>query len=77
MRPIVNLFLVGKTPSDAFPVQDGLKQRDALSLLLFNFALEYSMKKGLEFNETQELLVCTDVNIRGPPQKKKKKRLAL
>jgi len=30
----------GKHLSDAFPIQNGLKQGDALSLLLFNFALE-------------------------------------
>jgi hypothetical protein len=27
--------------SDSFPIQNGLKKGDALSLLLFNFALEY------------------------------------
>ena len=30
---------VGENVSDRFPVRNGLKQRDALSPLLFNFAL--------------------------------------
>jgi hypothetical protein len=34
---------IGKNLSDAFPVQNGLKQGDALSPLLFNFALEYAI----------------------------------
>jgi hypothetical protein len=32
----------------AFPNQKGLKQGDALSQLLFNFALEYTIKKVQE-----------------------------
>jgi hypothetical protein len=32
---------IGKLQSDTFPIQNGLKQGDALSPLLFNFALEY------------------------------------
>jgi hypothetical protein len=31
---------VGKHLFDSFPIQNGLKQGDALSPLLFNFALE-------------------------------------
>jgi hypothetical protein len=31
--------------SAKFPMQNGLKQRDALSPLLFNFALEYVIRK--------------------------------
>jgi hypothetical protein len=34
--------------SDSFPVQNGLKQGDALSPLLFNFALEYVISKVQE-----------------------------
>jgi hypothetical protein len=30
---------------ESFPIQNGLKLRDALSPLLFNFALEYSIRK--------------------------------
>jgi hypothetical protein len=36
---------VSKHLSDKFPIQNGLKQGDALSLLLFNFALEYAIRK--------------------------------
>jgi hypothetical protein len=34
---------ISKYLSDSFPVQNGLKQGDALSPLLFNFALEYAI----------------------------------
>jgi hypothetical protein len=38
---------VGKLLSNKFPIQNGLKQ-DALSPLLFNFTLEYAIRKVLE-----------------------------
>jgi hypothetical protein len=34
---------VGKHLADTFPIQIGLKQGDALSPLLFNFAAEYGI----------------------------------
>jgi hypothetical protein len=39
---------VGKHLSRAYPAQNGLKQGDALSPLLFNFALEYAIRKFQE-----------------------------
>jgi hypothetical protein len=39
---------IGKHFSDIFPIQNGLKQGDALSPLLFNFALAYAIKKVQE-----------------------------
>jgi hypothetical protein len=35
---------IGKHLSDNFPIQNALKQGDALSPLLFSFALEYAIR---------------------------------
>jgi hypothetical protein len=39
---------IGKHLSDSFPIQNGLKEGDALSPLLLNFALEHVIRKVQE-----------------------------
>jgi len=53
---------VGKNMSDRFPITNGLKQGNALSPMLFNFVLEYTITRvqvnrdGLKQNCTYQLL---------------------
>jgi hypothetical protein len=61
---------IGKYQSDKFPIQNGLKHGDALSPLLFNFTLEYAIRriqenqKGRKWNGTSQILgYADDVNV--------------
>jgi hypothetical protein len=61
---------IGKHLYESFPIQNGLKQGDALSPLLFNFASKYLVRKvekyhmGPKLNTTHHLLAYDDdVNL--------------
>jgi hypothetical protein len=48
LSEIYSKVRIGKLLSDKFSVQNGLKQGDVLSPLLFNFTLEYAIRKVQE-----------------------------
>jgi hypothetical protein len=53
---------IGKHLSDSFPIQNGIKQGDALTPLLFNFALGYAIRKvhenQVELKLNRHIIFC-------------------
>jgi len=72
MTKTYSRFRVSNHLSDMFPLRNSLKRGEALSPLLFNFALDYAIRRvrvnqvGLKLNSTRHILVyADDVNIMG------------
>jgi hypothetical protein len=67
LNEIYSRIQVGKNLCAKFPIRNGLKQGDALSLLVSNYALDYTIRSvqvnqdGLKLNVAHQLLVYADV----------------
>jgi hypothetical protein len=70
---------IGKHLPGACPIENGVKQRNDLSALPFNFSIEYTVIKvhenqeGLELNGTHQLLVQSNDILLGENKYHKEK----
>jgi hypothetical protein len=66
MTEMYSRFRVGKNLSNMFPIRNGLEKGDALLPSLFNFTLEYTIRRvqviqdGLKLNGTHQILAYAD-----------------
>ena len=69
MKTVLKVGLSNVCLSVSLPDMYGVKQADALSLVIFNFALQYATGKDrvnlerMKLNDTHQLLVSVDVNL--------------
>jgi hypothetical protein len=51
LRESCSKIHIGKYLSDTFPIQNALKHGEALSPLLFNFTLQYTIRRKVQENK--------------------------